>query len=108
MEAKEGIAQAKALCAKGGDWERKNRLKVYEAYFGLATRSFKAAADLFLESVATFTSCAPPLPPPLPPPHPFSHAASVCAPWGVLPTAPSSRCLRMPLSSLVELCFLTR
>lgn len=25
---KEGIATAKELCAKGGDWERKNRLKV--------------------------------------------------------------------------------
>mmetsp|Transcript_59 Transcript_59/g.207 ORF Transcript_59/g.207 Transcript_59/m.207 type:complete len:399 (-) Transcript_59:412-1608(-) len=55
-DAKEGIAQAKALCAKGGDWERKNRLKVYEAYYSLATRAFKAAADLFLDSVATFTT----------------------------------------------------
>ena len=27
-EVKEGLAQAKQLCDKGGDWERKNRLKV--------------------------------------------------------------------------------
>lgn len=27
-EVKQGIARAKELCAAGGDWERKNRLKV--------------------------------------------------------------------------------
>lgn len=53
---KEGIAAAKELCAKGGDWERKNRLKVYEAYYNMAVRDFKAAADLLLDSVATFTT----------------------------------------------------
>lgn len=53
---KEGIATAKELCTKGGDWERKNRLKVYEAYYNMAVRDFKAAADLLLDSVATFTT----------------------------------------------------
>lgn len=31
-EVKEGIARAKELCAAGGDWERKNRLKVKLCY----------------------------------------------------------------------------
>lgn len=32
--------------------------QVYEAFFLLATRDFKAAATLFLEAIATFTTCA--------------------------------------------------
>jgi hypothetical protein len=31
---------------------------VYEAFFLMATRDFKAAATLFLEAIATFTTCA--------------------------------------------------
>ena len=31
-----GLAQADALCEQGGDWERKNRLKVYKACAALA------------------------------------------------------------------------
>ena len=50
------IQRAKQLFEEGGDWERKNRLKVYEGIHALATRQFKAAAELFLESVTTFTS----------------------------------------------------
>ncbi|KAK9842849.1 hypothetical protein WJX74_003370 [Apatococcus lobatus] len=51
-----GIAKAKKLGDEGGDWERKNRLKVYEAVFLMATRSFKEAAHLFLDSMATFST----------------------------------------------------
>ena len=51
-----GLEKAEALVADGGDWERKNRLKVYKALFRLATRDFKQAAELFLDSIATFTS----------------------------------------------------
>jgi len=29
---------------------------VYEAFFLMATRDFKAAAELFLDSIATFTT----------------------------------------------------
>lgn len=58
---KDRLKQAKELCGKGGDWERKNRLKVYEALFLLATRDFKHAASLFLDSIATFTAYAPAL-----------------------------------------------
>lgn len=53
---KDGLDRAQTLCAKGGDWERKNRLKVYEAVFLTATRQFKRAAELFLDCVATFTA----------------------------------------------------
>ena len=55
---KAGLARAAVLCSEGGDWERKNRLKVYEALFALATRDFQCAAELFLDSIATFTTCA--------------------------------------------------
>jgi len=41
---------------KGGDWERRNRLKVYEATYLLSIRSFKKAAMLLLESISTFTA----------------------------------------------------
>ena len=40
----------------GGDWERKNRLKVYEGVFAMATRDFGRAATLFLDSLSTFSS----------------------------------------------------
>jgi len=50
------IDAAKGLLDQGGDWERRNRLKVYEAVFHISTRSFKKAADLLLDSVATFTA----------------------------------------------------
>lgn len=40
----------------GADWERKNRLKVYEALYCMVTRDFKGAATLFLESLSTFTT----------------------------------------------------
>lgn len=56
-DMKDSLKRASELMAEGGDWERKNRLKVYEAIFLLATRDFKRAAQLFLDSIATFTSC---------------------------------------------------
>ncbi|KAK2975862.1 hypothetical protein RJ640_022650, partial [Escallonia rubra] len=50
------IDKAKNLFEEGGDWERKNRLKVYEGLFCMSTRNFKKAADLFLDSILTFTT----------------------------------------------------
>ena len=52
------LKHAEELCAGGGDWERKNRLRVYEAVFLLATRDLARAASLLLDSIATFNSCA--------------------------------------------------
>lgn len=51
---KQQLDKAKKLCDEGGDWERKNRLKVYEALFSMVSRDFKKAAELFLDSTATF------------------------------------------------------
>ncbi|KHG00753.1 hypothetical protein F383_21552 [Gossypium arboreum] len=50
------IDKAKILFEKGGDWERKNRLKVYEGLYCMSTRNFKKAANLFLDSISTFTT----------------------------------------------------
>ena len=44
------------LIDEGGDWDRRNRLKVYRGLYCLAIRDFKTAANLFLDTVATFTS----------------------------------------------------
>lgn len=45
-----------SLIEEGGDWERRNKLKVYEGTYQMIIRNFKAASDLFLESVSTFSS----------------------------------------------------
>jgi 26S proteasome regulatory subunit N7 len=50
------VARAKDLIDKGGDWERRNRLKVYEATFLASRRDIKAAAKLFLDALATFSA----------------------------------------------------
>ncbi|ESR53281.1 26S proteasome non-ATPase regulatory subunit 6-like [Citrus sinensis] len=50
------IDKAKSLFEEGGDWERKNRLKVYEGLYCMSTRNFKKAASLFLDSISTFTT----------------------------------------------------
>jgi len=50
------IEKAKSLIEQGGDWDRRNRLKVYEGLHFLTVRKFSEAASLFLEGLATFTS----------------------------------------------------
>ncbi|CAI8605884.1 unnamed protein product [Vicia faba] len=50
------IDKAKSLFEEGGDWERKNRLKVYEGLYCMSTRNFEKAATLFLDSISTFTT----------------------------------------------------
>merc|ERR1712070_336820 len=42
--------------AKGGDWERRNRLKVYEGMYLMTVREWKPAALLFLNVMPTFTA----------------------------------------------------
>ncbi len=44
------------MIEEGGDWDRRNRLKVYQGLYSLMMRDFKTAAKQFLETVATFTS----------------------------------------------------
>lgn len=49
------IEKAKSLIEEGGDWERRNRLKVYEGTFLIMVRDLERAAKLLLDSIATFT-----------------------------------------------------
>ncbi|KAH9382273.1 hypothetical protein HPB48_013544 [Haemaphysalis longicornis] len=44
-----------SLIEEGGDWDRRNRLKVYQGLYSLAVRDFKGAASSFLDTVSTFT-----------------------------------------------------
>jgi 26S proteasome regulatory subunit N7 len=50
------IKRAAVLIDEGGDWDRRNRLKVYEGCYLMMARDLKRAARLFQESVATFTA----------------------------------------------------
>lgn len=51
---KENIDECYKLLEKGGDWERKNKLKVYEGIYRLITRDFLAASKLFVDVLPTF------------------------------------------------------
>lgn len=53
---KDRLAQTNAMIEKGGDWERRNRYKTYKGIHSLARRDFKEAANLLVDSLATFTS----------------------------------------------------
>jgi len=44
------------LVEEGGDWDRRNRLKTYEAIYLLGIRDFKGSANLFHDTLATFSS----------------------------------------------------
>lgn len=50
------IDKAKSMIDEGGDWDRRNRLKVYQGVYNMSIREFKAAANFFLDTVSTFTS----------------------------------------------------
>jgi 26S proteasome regulatory subunit N7 len=52
---KKYIEKAKVLVEEGGDWERRNRLKVYEATYLMWIRQFTRASKLFLDSISTFS-----------------------------------------------------
>ncbi|PVU97592.1 hypothetical protein BB559_001992 [Furculomyces boomerangus] len=50
------IEKAKELVDRGGDWERRNRLKAYECIWWTYHRDFNKASKLFLECLSTFAS----------------------------------------------------
>lgn len=50
------VTLAKTLNEAGGDWDRRNRLKVYEGLFNILQRNFTGASNLLLDSIATFTA----------------------------------------------------
>ena len=43
------------LCDEGGDWDRRNRLKVYEGLYLMSIRNLKRASELFVDALPTFT-----------------------------------------------------
>ncbi|XP_078049107.1 regulatory particle non-ATPase 7 [Augochlora pura] len=49
------IEKAKSLIEQGGDWDRRNRLKVYQGFYCIAIRDFKAATNFFLDTISTYT-----------------------------------------------------
>ncbi|EFC40505.1 26S proteasome regulatory subunit RPN7 [Naegleria gruberi] len=53
---KRNLERANSLIVEGGDWERRNRLKVYEGIHLMTIRNFSKAAKLFLDSISTFSS----------------------------------------------------
>lgn len=56
VNASKWLDQVKGLIEKGGDWERRNRFKVYLGIFSMATRNFDEALKLLIDLLATFTS----------------------------------------------------
>ncbi|KAF8489860.1 PCI-domain-containing protein [Gautieria morchelliformis] len=53
---KDNLTKADELIEKGGDWDRRNRLKVYQALHTLSIRQFHRATPLLLDSLSTFTA----------------------------------------------------
>jgi 26S proteasome regulatory subunit N7 len=53
---KRNIAKAKSMIEEGGDWDRRNRLKIYEGFHFMSIRNFQSASTLFLEALASFTA----------------------------------------------------
>jgi 26S proteasome regulatory subunit N7 len=49
------LVVARSVVKAGGDWDRRNRLAMYDATYLMMTRQFKEAAALLLEATATFT-----------------------------------------------------
>lgn len=44
------------LVEQGGDWDRRNRLKVYRGVHLLSIRQFKRGGELLLDALSTFTA----------------------------------------------------
>ncbi|KAI3647434.1 hypothetical protein MP228_007655 [Amoeboaphelidium protococcarum] len=50
------LVRAQDLISQGGDWDKKNRLKVYEGVYKMSIRDFKGAIELLLDGLSTFTA----------------------------------------------------
>ena len=55
IKAKEFIVESKRLNESHGDWDHRNRLKVYEAMYLMAIRDINGASTLLESCIATFT-----------------------------------------------------
>lgn len=56
MKNAEFVKKIAKLADESGDWDRRNRLKVYNALCKLLTRDVKGAANLLIDCIATFSS----------------------------------------------------
>lgn len=52
---KKDVSQCKILVDDGADWDKKNKLKIFEGVYCMLIRDLDRAAELFLSSIATFT-----------------------------------------------------
>ena len=52
---KKDITTCLQLVEEGADWDKKNKLKVFEGTYCMIVCDFKKASDLFLSCVASFT-----------------------------------------------------
>ena len=50
------LTKADEFIEKGGDWDRRNRLKVYRGLYLLSIRQFKPASALLIDALSTFTA----------------------------------------------------
>ncbi|PPR00378.1 hypothetical protein CVT24_004440 [Panaeolus cyanescens] len=50
------MEKAEKLIDSGGDWDRRNRLKVYRGVHLVSIRQFKRASELLLDALSTFTA----------------------------------------------------
>lgn len=53
---KQNLDYVKSILEEGGDWDRKNKHKVYEAVYLICVRDFESSSKLFLDCLSTFTS----------------------------------------------------
>ena len=53
---KKDIATCQKLIEDGADWDKKNKLKIYEGVYCMMIRDFKKSSELFVSSIATFTA----------------------------------------------------
>jgi len=52
---KKDVNTCKALVEDGADWDKKNKLKIFEGVYCMLVRDLNRAAELLLSSIATFT-----------------------------------------------------
>jgi len=52
----ENLTKAEKLIDEGGDWDRRNRLKVYRGLHLVSNRQFTRGGELFIDALSTFTA----------------------------------------------------
>lgn len=50
------LTELSRLIDEGGDWDRRNRLKVYNGLYLVSIRQFKRGGELLLDALSTFTA----------------------------------------------------